>query len=143
MDTFSDSPTLSELQAHCFVLSGLRFISAREAWPLLMRGLLMVDLRPVFARAGKQPDIPNLLSLPYTELPHKIAFLPRDKPLILADAVGLRSKEWLIRLSGMGFGNMVSLAGGFVDWERNGFPMKTDRADQLHGGCMCQLRKRI
>jgi len=141
MDTSSADLTLEQFHNHCFTSQGYKFISSREAWPLLQLGLIMVDLRPEYAKAGKVPDIPTLLSIPYPEIELNLALLPRDQPVILADAVGLRSKECMIQLSALGYDNMVSLAGGLVEWEREGFPMKVDKAEQLQGACMCQLRK--
>jgi len=68
--------------------------------------------------------------------------VPRDRFLILGDCVGLRSKEVLIKLINLGFTNIVSMAGGFVDWERDGLPIVVDMQERLTGSCMCQLKPR-
>lgn len=131
---------MADFFCHCFFSGGYWFISARRAWSLLKQGVLLADLRPSYVKAGKIPDVPKLLSIPYTEITRNINLLPKEIPIILADAVGLRSKECLIQLNHMGFDNLASLAGGFVDWERSGLPMKIDPSMQLHGPCMCQLK---
>jgi len=41
-----------------------------------------------------------------------------------------------------GFSNLANLAGGIVDWERDGLPLRIDRTEQLDGSCVCQLRPR-
>jgi rhodanese-related sulfurtransferase len=121
---------------------GLRFISPRNAFPLCLQGAVMVDLRPDWEGAFKRPDVPELMLLPYTEIDQHINLVPRDRFLILGDCVGLRSKEVLIKLINLGFTNIVSMAGGFVDWERDGLPIVVDMQERLTGSCMCQLKPR-
>lgn len=128
--------------AFSFESGGLRFISPRHAYPLCMQGAVMVDLRPDWEGAFKRPDVPELLLLPYTEMDQSIGFLPQNRFLILGDCVGLRSKEVMIKLIQLGFTNVVSLAGGFLDWERDGFPILVDMQERLTGSCMCQLKPR-
>lgn len=41
-----------------------------------------------------------------------------------------------------GFQNTYNLAGGFVEWERDGLPIKIDVQERLSGSCMCQLKPR-
>ncbi|MDO8897563.1 MAG: rhodanese-like domain-containing protein [Bacteroidales bacterium] len=125
-----------------FESQGLRFITPRKAWPLLEKGALLVDLRPDYEGAGKLPDVQELLLLSYTEIEENWQEIPRDEAVILADAVGIRSKEVLKLLLSRGYTNVVSLAGGFVDWERDGFPIIIDLSERLTGSCMCQLRPR-
>lgn len=102
----------------------------------------MIDLRPDYEGAGKIPDIPNLVQIPYPDIDDQEGLIPRDEVVLLADAVGIRSKEVMLKLHQLGFDNLVSLAGGLVDWEREGFPMIIDLAERLTGSCMCQLKPR-
>jgi predicted sulfurtransferase len=68
--------------------------------------------------------------------------LPQDKYLIFADTVGLRSKEAVVLLKDKGFKKIANMAGGIVDWERDGFPLKANIEERLSGSCMCQLKPR-
>ena len=68
--------------------------------------------------------------------------LPVDIQLIIADSVGLRSHEAMEFLLGQGFTNIANLAGGIVEWEHDGLPLKKDITEQLDGSCTCQLRPR-
>jgi 3-mercaptopyruvate sulfurtransferase SseA len=68
--------------------------------------------------------------------------LPQDKHLIFADSVGLRSKDAVVLLKNRGFKNIANMAGGIVDWERDGLPIKTEIEERLSGSCMCQLKPR-
>jgi rhodanese-related sulfurtransferase len=79
---------------------------------------------------------------PYDELDNNLADLPRDRKIVVADAVGLRSKEVVDKLIGSGFLEVYNLAGGIVEWERSGLPVTTDKSRILTGSCMCQLRAR-
>ena len=65
-----------------------------------------------------------------------------DRYIIFADAVGLRSKEAVIFLKGKGYDKIANMAGGIVDWERDGLPIATDIRNRLSGSCMCQLKPR-
>ncbi|MBS4057322.1 MAG: rhodanese-like domain-containing protein [Bacteroidales bacterium] len=128
--------------AASFESGGLSFISPKNAWPLLHQGVLLIDLRPDFEGEYKRPLVPGLVVIPYSELPGRVGELSVDSFLILADCVGIRSKEIMKLLKGMGFTRMLSLAGGFVDWERDGFPIQLDPGKVLTGSCMCQLKAR-
>jgi rhodanese-related sulfurtransferase len=66
--------------------------------------------------------------------------LPTDRPVIIADAVGIHSKEVVEFLQGKGYSNVANLAGGIHDWERDGLPLIVDKDQTMTGGCMCQLR---
>ncbi len=41
-----------------------------------------------------------------------------------------------------GFENIANMAGGLVEWERDGLPLKSDKSERLSGSCACMLRKR-
>jgi rhodanese-related sulfurtransferase len=100
----------------------------------------MVDLRNEIEVLMKAFAVEKIIYIWYEELRGRYPELPKDTPLILADAVGLRSKEALIFLMEHGFSDVVSLAGGIADWEKDGFPMKNDKNQQLNGPCLCMLK---
>ena len=68
--------------------------------------------------------------------------MPDDRPLVFADSVGLRSREGVIFMNSHGYENVANMAGGIVDWERDGLPMTTDINYRLSGSCVCQLKAR-
>jgi len=82
------------------------------------------------------------LFFPISKLAQKLSELPQDKYLIFADTVGLRSKEAVILLNDKRFTKIANLAGGIIDWERDGLPLKTNLEERLSGSCMCQLKPR-
>jgi len=68
--------------------------------------------------------------------------LPRDKGLVVFDSTGIHSTEAVRFLISVGMVNVANMAGGLVEWERDGMPLKVDSAERLSGSCMCQLRPR-
>jgi len=80
--------------------------------------------------------------MPKSRIEQDYVNLPRSMPLIVADSVGLRSHEVMEFLLTRGFANVANLAGGIVEWEQDGLPLKTDITEQLSGSCVCQLRPR-
>jgi sulfur-carrier protein adenylyltransferase/sulfurtransferase len=68
--------------------------------------------------------IPGAIHIPRGNLESRIeAAVPdRTQPLVLYCAVGNRSVFAAKTLGELGYDNVVSLAGGFTDWKRNGFP---------------------
>jgi len=116
-------------------------LSAREALELLTNGSILVDVRPEY-ELGRLFDVEQIIYCPYKEIEDHLTELPKDKPLIIADAVGIRSKEVCQLLLNDGFEKIYNLAGGIVDWERMGYPVSKDKSRILTGSCMCQLRVR-
>lgn len=116
-------------------------VSGGEAVRLLRQGAILVDVRPEY-ELGRLFDLENVVYYPYKEIGDHLAELPNEIPLIIADAVGLRSNEVCKVLLENGFMDIYNLAGGIVDWERMGFPVSKDKSRILTGSCMCQLRVR-
>lgn len=131
----------------CFAGRGLRIdglvhLSPREALPFLEDGAILVDLREGLERNGRGFKVKNLVVLPYRELAAAMDTLPRGTPLILADCVGLKSKDALRYLVEHGYESVASLNGGMVDWQGDGLPTIIDREEELAGSCTCRLRPR-
>jgi len=126
-----------------FVSSGFRNLSPREAYSEAMEGAaVIVDVREERLIGYKNFDVPRLIHLPKSRIEQDYVNLSREQPLIIADSVGLRSHEVMEFLLRMGFDNIANLAGGIVEWEQDGLPLKIDLSEQLSGSCVCQLRPR-
>ena len=125
-----------------FVSGGILNVSPREAFELCGKGAVIVDVREEYLNNFKNFDVPEIMFFPISSLVHKLSELPQDKYLIFADTVGLRSKEAVILLKDKGFIKIANMAGGIVDWESDGLPLKTNIEERLSGSCMCQLKPR-
>ena len=125
-----------------FLINGILNVSPREAFELCSEGAVIVDVREEYLNNFRKFDVPEILFLPLSQLIQKISELPKDKYLIFADSVGLRSKEAVVLLKEKGYIKIANMAGGIVDWERDGLPVVTDISNRLTGSCMCQLKPR-
>ncbi len=103
-------------------------------------GAIFLDIREEFETAARRFGVPNTLFLPYSCLNSNLDKLPREKAIIVADSVGIRSKEAVLFLEKQGFENVINLAGGIVDWERTGHTVIINPNEMLHGQCVCTLR---
>lgn len=120
----------------------LIFLSPREALDKINTGALLIDLRDDFYKNGRYFVVEESVSIYYKEFPDKYLDLPKDSLLILADYVGIHSKELGFFLLSQGYEQVASLVGGIVDWVKDGMPTIIDHAEELVGGCACQLKKR-
>jgi len=125
-----------------FVSSGIFNVSPREAFELCCKGAVIIDVRETYLNNFKNFDVPEIMFIPLSKLMQEFSELPQDKYLIFADTVGLRSKEAVVLLKDKGFVKIANLAGGIVDWERDGLPLRTNIEERLSGSCMCQLKPR-
>ncbi|MEI8004570.1 MAG: rhodanese-like domain-containing protein [Bacteroidota bacterium] len=123
-------------------IDGIPYPLPKEVLELLGAGATMVDLREEFDTDIRAFGVENIIYLPHTEFEEKWESLPLDKPLILADAVGLWSRKYAVSLRAKGYENIASLAGGIADWEKDGFPMKAGKYQPLNGPCPCMIRPR-
>ena len=125
-----------------FQSGGIFNVSPREAFELCGKGAVIVDVREEYLNNFKNFDVPELICMPKSKLLVDYTNLPSGRYMIIADTVGLRSKEAVIFLIGKGFEKIANMAGGIVDWERDGLPITTDISKRLSGSCMCQLKTR-
>jgi rhodanese-related sulfurtransferase len=129
--------------SHGFISSGFLNLTPREAYTeATENNAILLDVREERLTGYKNFDVPKVINIPNSELAENYKNLPTDVPMIVADSVGLRSHEAMEFLISEGFSNLANLAGGIVDWERDGLPLKIDRTEQLDGSCVCHLRPR-
>ncbi len=123
-------------------IDGLVHLSPREAAAAIERGAVLVDIREPFMVEMKAFGVPSVVYLPRRSFRQLADQLPSDAPLIIADAVGLYSKEEAAWLMERGRADVASLNGGIADWEGAGLPMQDTGDAEWRGSCMCQLRPR-
>lgn len=125
-----------------YIANGVVNLTPGDSFELCKKGAIIVDVRETYMNTFKMFEVEKVIYLPYSELDKCYNELPADQPLIFADAVGLKSRESVIFMKRHGYENAANLAGGIVDWERDGLPITTDINSRLSGSCMCQLRAR-
>ncbi len=125
-----------------FMANGVLNLTPKESFALCEKGAIIIDVREEYMNSFKMFKVERLIYLPFSEMRQFYSELPTDKPLIFADAVGLQSRESVLFMNSMGYENAANMAGGIVDWERDGLPLTTDLTNRLSGSCMCQLKAR-
>jgi rhodanese-related sulfurtransferase len=123
--------------------SGILNLCPREALDFLARGALLVDLREPYETNFRVFDVEEVLYVPWTGFSSCSGSLPHDRALILADAAGLYGKEAARILLDAGYSNLANLAGGMIDWDREGLPVRKDASFELSGQCACKLKTRV
>jgi len=88
------------------------------------REALVVDVRE--QDEWDEGHIPGAIHIPRGNLESRIERAAPDttKPVLLYCSVGNRSAFAAKTLEEMGYEDVVSLAGGFTDWKRNGYPVQ-------------------
>jgi rhodanese-related sulfurtransferase len=125
-----------------FFSHGVLNLTPHESIELCEKGAIIVDVREDYLNAFKMFKVEKVLYLPYSKIEKLYKELPIDRPLIFADAVGLRSRKGVVFMIRHGYENVANMVGGIVDWERDGLPLTTDINYRLSGSCMCQLKAR-
>lgn len=126
-----------------FISSSFLNLTPRDAYDeAINNGAVLVDVREDYLTGYKQFDVPDIFYYPLSTLELKLNEIRKDVPLIIADSAGLMSHNAMLILMENGYDNTANLAGGIVEWERDGLPLKTDTMEQLDGSCMCQLKPR-
>jgi sulfur-carrier protein adenylyltransferase/sulfurtransferase len=89
---------------------------------------LLVDIREL--EEWSEGRIPGAVHIPRGNLESRIEQAAPDKtqPIVVYCAAGNRSVFGAKSLEELGYENVVSLAGGYVDWKRSGFDTELPRA---------------
>ena len=122
------------------IISGMRHLSPTETVDAIKAGAILLDVRPEPLVAIKAFAVEGILYCPYFDFEEHLSMIPKNKPVILADAAGLRSKECVKLLMDKGYTNVANMAGGIMDWERDGLPVIKNPGKELNGPCLCMLR---
>jgi len=120
-------------------IEGLAYVLPAETPELLSRGAILVDLREELETRITAFGLEKIIYMPYSCFEKCWQTLPENQPLILADSVGLHSKEAMVFLMSKGYEDTASLAGGFADWMKDGYPVKAGKYAPLNGPCPCMI----
>lgn len=104
---------------------GVRLAQTGETINLVnRRNAVVVDVRE--PREFDQGRVPNAINLPLGSLDSRLRELEKykDRPIVLACQSGNRSLRAAVSLRKKGFGEVYSLVGGQVAWERDHLPVE-------------------
>lgn len=125
-----------------FEYHGITHLAPKVAFEMCRDGALMIDVRENYHSFLHTIDVQQLFYCPASELDAHLDHIPCDIPVIIADAAGLRSVEVVNKLKNKGFDNIASMAGGILEWVRNGLPVIQNKKERMSGSCMCMLKYR-
>jgi rhodanese-related sulfurtransferase len=123
-----------------FKIGSIQHFSPKEAYEAAKKGAVLVDVRQTYETHYKGFDVEEVIYIDHEEIKDKYKELPQEKFLVIADSVGLHSKEVLEFLQEKGFKLLANLNGGIFDWERDGLPLKRNKKEKLTGSCACMLK---
>lgn len=125
-----------------FVIKGVQQYSPQETYDKCIDGILMLDIRAMEMSRFKYFDVPEVLHCPWRKLDQYLDSIPKDREVIIADAAGVNGMDLIGVLQNKGFNNLSNMAGGLVEWERDGLPVVINKKERLSGSCVCQLKPR-
>lgn len=104
-------------------------IDPEHAWSRTRAGALLLDVREDDERAAGMPL--HAVGVPCAQIPERVAVLAEDRSLelLIICASGRRSLLVRSQLLGMGYGNVVSVCGGFQRWRAEGLPVVAGSLD--------------
>lgn len=121
---------------------GVLSVTPREANELVKEGAFLVDLRDTDYIDYKAFDVDHVIILPMSVFEEQVKNLDPGGYYILADSSGIKSHNYVEKMRNLGYTHVASMSGGFVEWERDGMPVRVDVHERLTGACACQLRPR-
>ena len=105
----------------------IKEISANEAKELLTEGALLLDVREQDEIQQKAFVHDEVLNIPFSIFDENYGELPKDRKIVVACHLGIRSlrvAQFLVT-QGWDEANIFSLEGGIEAWKQAGLPVKT------------------
>lgn len=121
------------------IINGYIHLSPAEAYACCEAGAIIIDVREAFMSSIKTFHVSEIFILPLKQLSERINELPKDKYLIFADATGVKSKPAMEFAAESGFTHVANLAGGLLEWERDGLPVLSYQKVIVSGHNRCEF----
>jgi len=97
-------------------------VSVQDAFSMREEGAFILDVRN--QDEWDAGHVPGATLIPLPQLASRLAELPQDQEIVVICRSGNRSATARDILLDAGFSSVTSVAGGFIDWERNGFDVE-------------------
>lgn len=117
-------------------------LTPREVFELTGNGAINFDLRESGFTDFKAFDVKHVVNIPMSSFDETVELLEPHSFFILTDASGLKARFYVGQLLDRGFKHVAIMSGGFIEWERDGFPVAVDITERLSGACPCRLKPR-
>ena len=121
------------------IIHELRHLSPQEALNCSKQGAIFIDVREEFMSHVKTFDVDDIRIFSLRKFKQQFHLLPTDQPLIFADATGVKSKSAAEYAQSQGLTQIANLAGGLLQWERDGMPTLTYQTIKVNGRNRCEF----
>ena len=122
-------------------MTKIRNISPKDAYAMLKKGALLVDVRTPREIAKKAFDIPDVMEIPLGSFEQRMQEIPAKRKVILACRRGNRSLFAARHLMNNGHRRVFNLEHGIIHWERDGLPVKSAPKQSPLAGLMKLFRR--
>ncbi|HRZ96790.1 MAG TPA: rhodanese-like domain-containing protein [Paludibacter sp.] len=105
----------------------IKEITANEALDLITDGALLVDVREKDEVQSSAFQVDGIENIPYSTFDDNYYGLPKNRKIVLACHLGIRSlraAQFLV-IQGWDEANIFSLDGGIEAWKKAGLPIKS------------------
>ena len=101
-------------------------LSPEEAYQLVGKDTLFIDLREDFEFTDKSIDVFNVYNFPFASFENDFHKIPKDKKIILVSIIGIHCIKIYEFLKKHRYKSIFILNGGIIHWATEGLPMKSN-----------------
>lgn len=107
-----------------FHLEGVKHIPVEEAYVLISENkVFFIDVREESEYKHEYLDFENVFLHPVSVIMERLAYIPKETPLIIVCNEGIRSVKVANLLRLQGFDKVANLDGGLEAWAEKGLPI--------------------
>ena len=106
-------------------MTKVKNVSSKDAYAMLKKGALLVDVRNPREIVRKSFDLPDIMEVPLNGFEQRLQEIPTKCKVIVACKRGNRSLFAARLLMNHGHRRVFNLEHGIIRWEREGFPVKS------------------
>jgi len=121
------------------IINQLKHISPADVYTCCQQGAVIIDVREEFMSHVKTFDVKDIRIFPLRTFKEDFHLLPTGMALIFADATGVKSKSAAEYARLQGLTQIANLAGGLLEWERDGMPTITYQTIKVDGRNRCEF----
>lgn len=122
-------------------MTRIKDVSPAEAFSMIKKGALLVDVREPGEVARKAFDVGDLMLIPLSKLQSRFSEIPANRKVVIACHSGNRSVVASRTLLSNGYTLVVNMQYGIAGWERAGLPVRKQPKKSPFAWLLKLLRK--
>jgi rhodanese-related sulfurtransferase len=128
-----DNPKFQE-----FHIEGIKHIHPKDAFDQVLAGkAIILDVRETDEIKIESVDVPDTLCHPLSVIIERLQFIPKEKPIYVLCAAGIRSSKIANLLNRQNFPEVANIDGGLAMWKASGLPFQSNKNAAGSCGCGC------